>query len=60
MKTKKNRYWLTALIAIVMTIIAASCEDEDKLNQHYTNSLNYYLKGVHQLRLQQTDFQIHY
>lgn len=29
MKTKKNRYWLTALIAIVMTITVASCEDED-------------------------------
>ena len=29
MKTKKNRYWLTALIAIVMTMTVASCEDED-------------------------------
>ena len=29
MKTKKNKYWLTALIAIVMTMAVASCEDED-------------------------------
>jgi len=29
MNTKKNKYWLTALIAIVMTMAVASCEDED-------------------------------